>query len=82
LLSALPYGSTIDPRAAELVVRSALGEHGRLGDVSGAKKVEVQIAVCSYLVHEGRLGDPDEFMHKVETQVAQWSEDSPERTQT
>jgi hypothetical protein len=67
-------GDTIDPRAAELVVRSALGEHGRVGGISDAAKVEIQVAVCSYLVHEGRLGDPDEFVHQVEAQVARWSE--------
>jgi hypothetical protein len=66
-------GDTIDPRAAELLVRSALGEHGRVGDIPGAKKVEVQVAVCSYLAHEGRLGDGDEFMRKVEAQLAEWS---------
>jgi len=34
-------GDVIDPRAAELIVRSALGEHGRLSDMPGAKKVEM-----------------------------------------
>jgi hypothetical protein len=66
-------GDTIDPRAAELLVRSALGEHGRLGDVPGAKKVEIQVAVCSYLAHEGRLGEADAFIGKVEALVADWS---------
>jgi hypothetical protein len=66
-------GDTLDPRAAELLVRSALGGHGRVGDLPGAKKVEIQVAVCSYLAHERRLGEPDVFIDKVEALVADWS---------
>lgn len=67
-------GDLMDPRAAELVVRSALGESGLLTEVSDEAVVQTQVAICSYLAGEGRLGDPDAFMGEVEKLLEDWSE--------
>jgi hypothetical protein len=67
-------GDVIDPRAAELVVRSALGEGGLLADVPANTVVETQMAVCSYLAHERRLGAPDAFMDEVQELLDEWAE--------
>lgn len=66
-------GDTIDPRVAELVVRSALGEENLLTGVPAAKVVEAQMAISSYLANEHRLGDPDAFMAEVQTLLAEWA---------
>jgi hypothetical protein len=67
-------GDLIDPRAAELVVRSALGESGLLANVSDEAVIQTQIAVCSYLAGEDRLGNPDAFMDEVKKLPEEWSE--------
>jgi hypothetical protein len=66
-------GDLIDPRAAELIVRSALGEGGLMSDVPPARVMEAQIAICSVLAAEGKLGAPDAFMQEVEKLVDEWS---------
>jgi hypothetical protein len=66
-------GDIIDPRVAEQVVRSALGEDDLLNGVPSVKVVEAQMALCSYLAAEGRLGDPDEFMAEVEELLEEWA---------
>jgi hypothetical protein len=68
-------GDLIDPRAAELVVRSALGEEGLSDDLSDAVVVGTQIAVCSVLAHQGKLGDPDAFVVEVEKVLDEWAKD-------
>jgi hypothetical protein len=68
-------GDVIDPRAAELVVRAALGEHDRVTGLPETAVVETQMAVCSYLAFERRLGDPDVFMGEVRKVLDEWAED-------
>lgn len=65
-------GDAIDPRSAELVVRSALGEGGLVSEIPDATVVQVQIAVCSALAAEHKLGDPDTFMAEVRQLLAEW----------
>jgi hypothetical protein len=71
-------GDLLDPRAAELVVRSALGESGLLGNISDEAVVQTQIAICSYLAGEGGLGDPDAFMDEVKKLLEEWSQPASE----
>src|SRR5262245_41734714 len=59
-------GDVIDPRVAELVVRSALGEDGLLAGIAPSKIVETQMAICSYLAETKRLGDPEAFVSEVQ----------------
>jgi hypothetical protein len=66
-------GDQMDPRAAELVVRSALGESGLLANVSDEAVVQAQVAISSYLAGEGKLGDPDAFMAEVKNLLEEWS---------
>jgi hypothetical protein len=66
-------GDVIDPRTAELVVRSALGEGGLLAGIPATKVVEAQMAISSYLAAERKLGDPDAFMREVEELLADWA---------
>jgi hypothetical protein len=68
-------GDVIDPRVAELVVRSALGEGGLLGGIDPSKIAETQMAVCSYLAEIKRLGDPDTFMGEVQQLLDEWAAD-------
>lgn len=67
-------GDLMDPRAAELVARAALGESGLLANVSDEAVVQAQVAICSYLAEEGKLGDPDTFMGEVKKLLEEWSE--------
>jgi hypothetical protein len=67
-------GDQLDPRAAELTVRCALGEHGQLADVADATVVQTQVVITAYLAWKGRLGDPDLFMGKVQALLAEWAE--------
>lgn len=66
-------GDLIDPRSAELAVRSALGERGLVTNLSDAVKVQTQVAVVSVLAHQGKLGDPDAFMSEVQKVLAEWN---------
>jgi hypothetical protein len=66
-------GDVIDPRAAELVVRSALGERGLVSTIPPATVVQVQVAVCSVLADQKKLGDPDDFMREVQALIDEWS---------
>lgn len=68
-------GDTIDPHAAELIVRSALGERELVAGIPDATVVQTQIIVCSYLAAEGKLGDADAFMGKAEEILAEWAEE-------
>jgi hypothetical protein len=68
-------GDVIDPRAAELVVRAALGEHEQAAALPDKDVVETQMAVCSFLAFERRLGDPDVFMDEVRKVLDEWAED-------
>lgn len=66
-------GDVIDPRVAELVIRTALSESGLLDGVPAAKVVEAQMIICSYLSATEKLGNPDEFMHEAESLIDEWS---------
>jgi hypothetical protein len=68
-------GDVIDPHAAELVVRAALGEHDRVANLSDRVVVESQMAVCSYLSAEGLLGEPEVFMGEVQELLNEWAAD-------
>ncbi len=64
----------MDPRAAELVVRSALGGSGLLANVPDEAVIQAQIAISSYLAGEDKLGDPDVFMAEVKKLLEEWSQ--------
>jgi hypothetical protein len=68
-------GDAVDPRAAELVVRSALGERGLVTSLPDAAVVQGQLAVCSYLAAERKLGDSDVFMGEVQKLLDEWASD-------
>jgi hypothetical protein len=70
-------GDILDPRAAERIVRSALGEGGLLADVPAKTIVEAQMAICSYLAAERRLGEPGAFVQEVEKLLEEWAEPEP-----
>jgi hypothetical protein len=65
-------GDVINPRIAERVVRAALGEEGLLAGAPEGSIVESQIAVCSFLAAEERLGDPDAFVADVKKLLDEW----------
>jgi hypothetical protein len=67
-------GDQVGARAAELVVRCALGQHGLLNEMPDAAVIQAQMAVTAYLAFEGRLGDPDVFMSKVQGLLHEWAE--------
>jgi hypothetical protein len=67
-------GDLLDPRAAELGVRCALGEHGLLNAVSDVTVVQTQVVVTAYLAYKQRLGDPDLFMNKVQAFLDEWAQ--------
>lgn len=67
-------GDQMDPRAAELVVRSALGESGLLANIPDEAVIQAQVAISSYLAGEGKLGDPDAFMAEVKRLLEEWSQ--------
>jgi hypothetical protein len=69
-------GDVVDPRVGELVVRSALGEdRDKVAEVPDDKLAAAETAICAYLAHERRLGDPDDFMRKVEQLLDEWADD-------
>lgn len=65
-------GDAIDPRAAELTVRSALGEPEAAKDIDDATVIQMQIVVTSFLAGEQRLGDTDKFMEQTQRLIARW----------
>lgn len=65
-------GDLIDPRAAELVVRTALGEPEAANSFDDATVIQAQMAVASFLAGEQRLGDTDKFMERAQNLIAQW----------
>lgn len=67
-------GDLLDPRAAELVVRCALGERGLLDGIGDSTVVQTQVVVTAYLALEGRLGDPDLFMSNVQPLLDEWAQ--------
>ena len=67
-------GDVLDPHAAELIVRSALGEPGLAANLPGATIAQAQVAIVSLLAHQGKLGDPDAFMGEVQKLLDEWSE--------
>jgi hypothetical protein len=71
-------GDLLDPRAAELVVRCALGEHGLLDGIGDTIVVQTQVVVSAYLALEGRLGGPDLFMSKMQALLDEWAESDEE----
>lgn len=66
-------GDLLDPRAAELAVRCALGQHDLLADVADVTVVQTQMVVTAYLAFEQRLGDPDLFMNNVQALLDEWA---------
>lgn len=67
-------GDAIDPRSAELVVRSALGERGLVSNIPPATVVQIQVAVCSVLADQKKLGESDAFMHEVQKLLDEWKD--------
>jgi hypothetical protein len=67
-------GDALDPRTTELVVRTALGERGLVTNLPEDAVVQAQLAVCSYLAHQGRLGNADTFMSEVQKLLDEWAE--------
>jgi hypothetical protein len=68
-------GEVIDQKAAERVVRSALGQEELAERLPDAVVVETQIAVVSGLAHQRKLGDPERFMHEVQKLLDEWATD-------
>lgn len=68
-------GDAIDPKTAELVVRSALGQEELAEGLPDSVVVAAQIAVVSGLAHQGKLGDPDAFMDEVHKLLDEWAAD-------
>jgi hypothetical protein len=66
-------GDVIDPKAAERVVRSALGQEDLAEGLADSVVVETQIAVVSGLAHQRKLGDPDAFMDEVQKLLDEWA---------
>lgn len=71
-------GDALDPRAAELVARSALGEQGLASHLPGATITQAQVAVVSLLAHEKKLGEPDAFMSEVKALIDEWADSASE----
>lgn len=66
-------GDDIDPRAAELLVRSALGEADLASQLADATVVQLQMVTVSVLAAEERLGTPDDFMNEVKALLDRWA---------
>jgi hypothetical protein len=44
-----------------------------VGEIPPAAVVQIQIAVCSVLADQKKLGDPDDFMTEVQDLLDEWS---------
>lgn len=69
-----PDGDSYDPRAAELLVRAALGESTETEHYSDKTIVGIQAITVGALAADGSIGNVDEFLSKVETLAAQWDD--------
>lgn len=65
-------GDEIDPRAVELMIRSALGEADLASEVPDATVIQIQMITVSALAGEDKLGDPNEFMDLVQKLLDRW----------
>jgi hypothetical protein len=66
-------GGSLDPSAAERVVRSALGQEELAEGLPDSVVVQTQIAVVSGLAHQRKLGEPEAFMSEVQKLLDEWA---------
>jgi len=67
-----PDGDTYDPRAAELLVRSALGEDTPTQQYSDKAVVGIQTLTVGALAADGGIGNIEEFISKTDALAAKW----------
>lgn len=68
-------GDGIEPRAAELMIRSALGDEDLAAQVPDATGLQLQIVAVSALAEFQRLGAPDEFLAQAVSLATKWEQD-------